>query len=96
MVQLLMIEIYAYFFRRHFCKTLAEYLAIEESGNGIRYKKNTRATIDQIFIYDLSPNGGAGYASQFTIHTIKEICNKLYPSLEIVNCQKHVLSRPDR
>jgi len=67
-----------------FCKTLAEYLAIEESELGFGIKKYKG--YHTIFIYDTA-KGGAGYASQFTIH-IKEILQQALSILENCNCQK--------
>ena len=63
-----------------FTKSLAEYLAIEESelGFGIKKYKNSQT----IFIYD-SAKGGAGYASQFNLLT-KEILLNAYSVL--INC----------
>nr|WP_246200094.1 DEAD/DEAH box helicase [Maribacter luteus] len=67
-----------------FCKTLAEYLAIEESELGFGIKKYKG--YHTIFIYDTA-KGGAGYASQFNIH-IKEILQHALTILEHCNCTK--------
>src|SRR5690606_29683512 len=57
-----------------FSKSLAEYLAIEESEVGFGIKQYSK--YQTIFIYDTA-KGGAGYASQFGLY-IKEILEKSY------------------
>lgn len=66
-----------------FSKSLAEYLAIEESelGFGIKQYKNYQT----IFIYDTA-KGGAGYSSQFGLY-IKEILEKSYNILHHCDCE---------
>lgn len=66
-----------------FTKTLAEYLAIQESelGFGIKKYKGYRT----IFIYDTA-RGGAGYASLFSTY-IREILSTSLKILTNCNCQ---------
>ena len=67
-----------------FTKSLAEYLAIEESELGFGIKKYRG--YQTIFIYD-SAKGGAGYASQFNLLT-KEILKKAYAVLNDCSCNQ--------
>ena len=62
-----------------FTKSLAEYLAIEESELGFGIKKYKG--YQTIFIYDTA-RGGAGYASQFELHTK----NIIKHALDLVKC----------
>lgn len=66
-----------------FTKSLAEYLAIEESELGFGIKKYNG--YQTIFIYDTS-KGGAGYASQFNMYS-KEILEQALEVLDTCNCQ---------
>lgn len=66
-----------------FTKSLAEYLAIEESELGFGIKKYKG--YHTIFIYDTA-KGGAGYASQFRIYAEK-ILNLALDVLESCDCQ---------
>ena len=66
-----------------FTKSLAEYLAIEESELGFGIKKYNG--YQTIFIYDTA-KGGAGYASQFNLYT-KEIIENALNVLRGCNCQ---------
>lgn len=67
-----------------FTKSLAEFLAIEESelGFGIKNYKE----YNTIFIYDTA-KGGAGYSSQFSMYT-KEILKNAYETLNNCDCTK--------
>ncbi|WP_028872941.1 DEAD/DEAH box helicase [Psychroserpens burtonensis] len=67
-----------------FTKSLAEYLAIEESELGFGIKKYKG--YQTIFIYD-SAKGGAGYASQFNLF-IKEILKNAYDVLNDCSCNQ--------
>lgn len=60
-----------------FTKSLAEFLAIEESELGFGIK--TYSGYQTIFIYDTA-KGGAGYSSQFSMYT-KEVLTKAYQAL---------------
>ena len=66
-----------------FSKSLAEYLAIEESelGFGVKQYKNYQT----IFIYDTA-KGGAGYSSQFGLY-IQEVLEKSYKILHHCDCE---------
>ena len=75
-------KILAYSLGVIFTKTLAEYLAIEESELGFGIKKYKG--YHTVFIYDTA-KGGAGYASQFTIH-IKEILEQALSILDNCGC----------
>ncbi len=66
-----------------FSKSLAEYLAIEESEVGFGIKQYSK--YQTIFIYDTA-KGGAGYASQFGLY-IKEILEKSYNILYNCDCE---------
>jgi len=66
-----------------FSKSLAEYLAIEESELGFGIKQYNK--YQTIFIYDTA-KGGAGYASQIGLY-IKEILEKSYAILQKCDCE---------
>jgi len=66
-----------------FTKSLAEYLAIEESELGFGIKKYKGYTT--IFIYDTA-KGGAGYASKFNLYT-KYILDQALAVLSNCDCQ---------
>ena len=65
-----------------FTKSLAEYLAIEESELGFGIKKYKG--YQTIFIYDTA-KGGAGYASQFNMYT-REILEQALEVLDNCSC----------
>lgn len=66
-----------------FTKSLAEYLAIEESELGFGIKKYKGYLT--IFIYDTA-KGGAGYASQFNMYT-EQILKQAFEVLDNCSCQ---------
>lgn len=67
-----------------FTKSLAEFLAIEESELGFGIK--AYQGYNTIFIYDTA-KGGAGYSSQFSMY-IKEILKNAYETLNNCDCAK--------
>ncbi len=67
-----------------FTKSLAEFLAIEESDLGFGIK--TYSGYQTIFIYDTA-KGGAGYSSQFSMYT-KEILRNAHQTLNNCTCSK--------